>query len=67
MCCLQGKVILPPYPEPPEILKDLWLGDGKKSEVFWNNARVLNNAICLLSVKVTEKKLPGYRPSVIFH
>ena len=42
------------------------VGRWKKSEVFRNNARVLNNAICLSSVKVTEKKLPGYNPSVIF-
>ena len=47
MCCLEGKVNLPSYPEPPEILKDLWLGHRKISEVFQNNARVLNNAICL--------------------
>ncbi len=66
MCCLQGKVKLPFFPEPPEILKKLWLGEGKESEVFRNNARVLNNAICLSSVQVTEKKLPGYRPYVIF-
>ena len=66
MCCLDGKVKLPSYPEPPEILKDLWLGEDPTSKVFKNNARVLNNAICLSSVKVTEKKLPGYNPSVIF-
>ena len=54
------------HPEPPEILKKLWLGEGKESEVFRNNARVLNNTICLSSVKVTEQKFPGYNPSVIF-
>ena len=64
---LQGKIELPFFPEPPEILKKLWLGEGKESEVFRNNARVLNNAICLSSVKVTEKKSPGgYNPFVIF-
>ena len=25
MCCLEGKVKLQSYPEPPEILNDLWL------------------------------------------
>ena len=42
------------------------MGEDPTSKVFKNNARVLNNAICLSSVKVTEKKLPGYNPSVIF-
>ena len=66
LCCLDGKVNLPSYPEPPKILNDLWFGDRKQSKVFRKYARVLNNALCLSSVKVTEKKLPGYRPSVIF-
>ena len=30
LCCLDGKVNLPSYPEPPKILNDLWFGDGEK-------------------------------------
>ena len=66
MCCLEGKIKLLLFPEPPEKIKQLWLGEVEESKVFLKHTRVINNDICLSSVIVHEKKLGGYNPSVIF-
>ena len=67
LCCMDGKVILEHFPEPPEELNNLWLDKVPETEVFLKHARVLNNAVCLSSVAVHEKIMPKYNPSVIFH
>ena len=64
---MDGKVTLDHFPEPPQKLNNLWLGEGEETEVFLKYARVLNNAVCLSSVAVHEKIMPNYNPSVIFH
>ena len=44
---------------------DLFCGTDVKSRIFKDYARNLNNAVCLSSLKVKEKR-DGYNPSVIF-
>ena len=66
LCCLDGKIALPHFPQPPEEMKKLWLQQVPEAKVFLQHTRVINNAICLSSVVVTEKVMPNFNPSVIF-
>ena len=45
----------------------LWTGSDAKSRLFRAHSRHLNNALCLSSLKVTERDLGGFNPSVVFH
>ena len=66
-CCMDGEVDLTPFPEPPRQLKELWHGDVPQSKLFLDHCRVINNAVCLSSLAVTERIIPGaYNPCVIF-
>ena len=64
-CCLNGQVVLDPFPKPPPELLKLWTGKDTQSKVFRENSRQLNNSVCLTSVQVNERR-GGYTPSVIF-
>ena len=64
-CCLAGKVPLEPFPRPTSKILDLWVGDDQKSSLFRKNSRSINNAVCLSSLKTTERRI-GWTPSVIF-
>ena len=73
-CCLEGKIVLPPFPEPPQAVKDLWFGETPDAKLFKMNSRVFNNAVSLSSLSVRERpegpETPlnsNYAPSVIFH
>ena len=66
LCCLNGKVVLPHFTEPPEELRKLWFNEIPEAKVFLNHTRVINNAICLSSVAVWERTFSNYTPSVIF-
>ena len=65
-CCSNGKVSLQQFPKPPQDIQDLWLGNSSEAKLFRNNARHINNAVCLASLQVNERRLGGYNPSVIF-
>ena len=64
-CCLNGKIPLMPFPRPPPKILELWTGTNEKSSLFRQNARIVNNAVCLTSLEVQERR-NGYTPSVIF-
>ena len=66
ICCSEGKVALQPFPRPPESLMNLWIGSDSRSRVFKAHSRLLNNAVCLSSLQVTEKRVRGFNPSVTF-
>jgi hypothetical protein len=51
-CCLQGKVQIPPVPEPPATLKNLLHGLSPLSGSFRKNIRQYNNAFAFTSVGV---------------
>ena len=65
-CCSKGKVLLPLFPRPPEEIARLWNGSDNKAKLLRKYSRELNNAVCLSSIKVQEKKFSGFNPSVIF-
>ena len=64
-CCLEGKIDLEPFPLPPETILQLWQSQDRKSTLFRKHCRVINNAVCLSSIIVKERRV-GYTPSVIF-
>ena len=65
-CCSGGKVALPPFPRHPEALMNLWTGADTRSRLFRENSRIINNAVCLSSLTVTERNPGGFNPSVVF-
>ena len=66
VCCRKGKVELPLFPRPPEPILQLFTGTDRKSKVFREHARSINNAVCLSSLQVEERRLNGYNPCVVF-
>ena len=66
VCCGDGKVKPPPFPKPPQEINDLWFGNTPDAKLFRANSRSLNNAVCLSSLVVQEKKIKGFSPTVIF-
>ena len=66
-CCGKGKVLLDPFPQPPEELHNLWHDNTSEARLFRENARSINNALCLTSIKVKVRHFEhGFNPSVIF-
>ena len=66
-CCNNGKVDLPRFPDPPEIIQKLLKDENVESKLFRENTRIFNNALALSSIQVNEKRFRnGYCPSVIF-
>ena len=65
-CCSGGKVILEPFPRPPNALMELWNGTDARSRLFRLHARTLNNAVCLSSLQGNDRNMPGFNPSVVF-
>ena len=66
-CCLNGKVNLERFPTPPPEINKLLKANTVKGKVFRDNARSINNAVCLTSIKVNHRHFKqGFNPSIIF-
>ena len=66
-CCGNGKVLLDPFPVPPPEINTLWHANTTEGRVFRENARPINNAVCLSSIKVKNRQFAnGFNPNVIF-
>ena len=65
-CCQSGKVVLQPYPRPPEPLLQLWTGNDERSKVIRNFSRILNNGVGLTSLKNHAPRRDGWQPTAIF-
>ena len=65
-CCSEGKVKLAPFPRPPEDMMKLWLGKDAKSRILREHSRMINNAVCLSSLKVKLRNFQGFTPSIVF-
>ncbi|KAM7526438.1 hypothetical protein LguiA_016340 [Lonicera macranthoides] len=50
LCCMHGKIKLPPMKRPPNVLIDLLYGDSNKSKHFLENIRSYNNMFCFTSM-----------------
>ena len=66
LCCSSGKVILTPFPRPPEEILRRWTGQTPDDLLFKEHSRELNNALCFSSIQVNQRTFAGYNPSVIF-
>ena len=64
-CCNNGKVNLPVFPKPPDKINGLWHDQTSKGKVFRQNARHINNAVCISSVQINERHM-GFQPTVVF-
>ena len=66
VCCLSGKVSLPPLPPPPEPLQDLYTTQDQSGTVFRKYIRQLNNCLSMSSLKAGEGVFSstGYQPTV---
>ncbi|RPA90000.1 hypothetical protein L873DRAFT_1882191, partial [Choiromyces venosus 120613-1] len=53
-CCAVGKVELPLFPNPPELIWDLFTGDSRESTHFRQRIRSYNNVLSLTSLGTTE-------------
>ena len=66
-CCGNGKVLLDPFPVPPPEINNLWHANTTEGRVFRENARSINNAVCLSSIKVKSCQFAnGFIPNIIF-
>ena len=55
------------FAQPPIELDKLWHADTVEGRLLRENARSLNNAVCLTSIKVKTKDFgKGYSPNIIF-
>ena len=50
LCCSYSKVLLPDFKQPPEILKDLYVGVSAKSKFFLKNIRRYNSMFSFTSM-----------------
>ena len=66
-CCLGGKVSLEKFPNPPLEIDTLFKSSTIEGKVFRENARSINNAVCLTSIVVKHRNFDqAFNPSVIF-
>ena len=54
VCCCNGKVVLEPFPLPPEEINTLWHAKTAEGRLFREHARSIDNAVCLSSLQVKE-------------
>ena len=65
-CCGDGKIVLDPFPAPPQPILDLFKSQSEDGKIFRKNARSINNAVCLTSLKNHWEPRGSWQPSVIF-
>ena len=58
LCCLDGNIALPHFPQPPEEIKKLWLQQVSEAKVFLQQTRVTNNVYVYQVFLLTRKSCP---------
>ena len=67
VCCINGKVLLPIFPDPPQILQDLLTSNTAEARLFRQNTRTINNALALSSLQVQVRQFSGgFAPCIVF-
>jgi hypothetical protein len=59
MCCSNGKVVLPPFKEVPELLHSLLAGTHQHSKYFLEHMRSFNCNLSFASFKSKDVTVPG--------
>ncbi|CAN6879388.1 unnamed protein product, partial [Brassica oleracea] len=67
LCCMQGQVQLPLLKQPPEVLKNLLIGDDKLSKHFQRNTRAYNVVFSFTSLggKIDRSVRKGKGPNML--
>ncbi|XP_048622867.1 uncharacterized protein LOC106448487 [Brassica napus] len=67
LCCMQGQVQLPLLKQPPEVLKNLLIGDDKLSKHFQRNTRAYNMVFSFTSLggKIDRSVRKGKGPNML--
>lgn len=60
--CMQGKIVLPPLHEPPDILKKFLTDDSPQAKHFRKNIRGFNSSLAFASLGVKEDLLQSHSP-----
>lgn len=61
-CCMQGKILLPPLHEPPDILKNFLTDDSPQAKHFRKDIRGFNSSLAFASLGVKEDLLQSHGP-----
>ena len=63
---MDGKIALPPLPDPPQMLKELLSSNSERSLIFRKYIRQLNNALSMASIKSgsAAAETGSYQPTV---
>ena len=56
LCCSHGAVQIPSIKEPPDILKNLFIGSTKRDHDFQKNIRAYNSSLAFASMCLTGKE-----------
>ena len=68
MCCKNGKIAPPTFPDHPEPLKQLWESNHPFSAIFLKYSRQINNSLAMACLKVMHPPGPpghhGWQPTV---
>ena len=64
MCCLKGRVVLPPYPRLPQYLHDMYHKHDRFSKFYLENIRSFNSMFAFTSMggKVAKEMNNGRAP-----
>lgn len=64
MCCLKGRVVLPPYEHLPQFLHDMYHKHDRVSRFFMNNIRSFNSMFAFTSMggRVNNEQNNGKAP-----
>jgi hypothetical protein len=65
-CCKRGEIVLPPFREPPDLLKRLLTYDHLNSNSFFQHIRQYNSALAFTFIVYTPDRRLGmhaYNPT----
>ncbi|KAN0068164.1 hypothetical protein V8E54_013734 [Elaphomyces granulatus] len=58
-CCKKGDIVLPPFSNPPQLLRDLYMGVHELSSEFRKNIRRYNSTLAFTSILYTPDRRLG--------
>ncbi|KAN0073380.1 hypothetical protein V8E54_008600, partial [Elaphomyces granulatus] len=66
-CCKKGDIVLPPFSNPPQLLRDLYMGVHELSSEFRKNIRRYNSTLAFTSILYTpDRRLGPHATNVPF-
>jgi len=59
ICCLSGKIKIPPAPEPPNELDELYYGQTTNAKHFLSDIRKFNCGLSIATMRTNDATIPG--------